>query len=83
MQKYKKKIQEIEDKYEFHLLNKYCLLLNQKKKPIYCKIKCIKRKNTNRKKDAIQINKKHPLNCCLVFVVLLIPFPIFRGSFWW
>ena len=34
------KFEEIEDISELHLLNKYCLVLNQKKKPIYCKIKC-------------------------------------------
>ena len=48
----KKKFEEIEDISELHLLNKYCLVLNQKK-TIYCKIKCGKRYITHRKKDAI------------------------------
>ena len=36
-------MEEIEDVSELHLLNKYCLVLNQKKTTIYCKIKCGKR----------------------------------------
>ena len=39
----KKKLEEIEDVSELHLLNKYCLVLNQRKKTIYYKIKCGKR----------------------------------------